>query len=193
MSTNNETLEGQLREIYGRVAYTQKTHEKMADQVLGKYKLIKSIEIACSALSASSLILAVFGEAKTGTVIGAIFSTILLGLLLYFKEANLGELANKHAEAASKLWGVRERLLSALVDLRRNSNAENATEIRDEVNEELESIYRAAPRTNGKAYAAAQKGLKMQEELFFSDDELDHLLPKQLRSTHKRSSTGPTT
>lgn len=192
MSTNNETLEGQLREVYGRVAYTQKTHEKMADQVLGKYKWIKSIEIACSALSASSLILAVFGDAKTGTVIGAIFSTILLGLLLYFKEANLGELANKHAEAASKLWGVRERLLSALVDLRRNSNAENATEIRDDVNAELESIYRAAPRTNGKAYAAAQKGLKLQEELFFSDDELDHLLPKQLGSTHRHSSAGPT-
>ena len=52
MSTNNETLEGQIREIYGRVAYTQKTHEKMADHVLGKYKWIKSIEIACSALSA---------------------------------------------------------------------------------------------------------------------------------------------
>ena len=33
------TLEGQLREMYGRVAYTHKTHEKMADRyVLDGFK-----------------------------------------------------------------------------------------------------------------------------------------------------------
>lgn len=181
MTATNDTLEGQLREMYGRVAYTQKTHEKMADFAIEKYKRIKAIEIACSAVSASSLILAIFGDTKTATVIGAVFSTALLGLLLFFKEANLGELATKHAEAASKLWGVRERLLSALVDLKRKGDAESAARSRDAANKELELIYRSAPRTNGKAYAAAQKGLKSQEELYFSDDELDHLLPKPLR------------
>ena len=53
---------------------------------------------------------------------------------------------------------------------------------RDEINAQLEEIYRNAPRTDSKAYAAAQKALKTQEELFFSDVELDHLLPKQLRA-----------
>ena len=91
MTINNDTLEGQLREMYGRAAYTHKTHEKMADRCISKYKTIKTAELVLSALSASSLILAVFGETKSGTIIGAVLSTILLGLLLYFKEANLGE------------------------------------------------------------------------------------------------------
>lgn len=181
MTMNNDTLEGQLREMYGRAAYTHKTHEKMADQSIAKYKWIKTIEIALSALSAGSFILAVFGDTHVATITGSLLSTVLLGFLLYFKEANLGEQAQKHTVTASKLWGIRERLLSVLVDLRRTDDGEVAAKLRDDINAELEAIYKAAPRTDSKAYAAAQDALKNQEELFFSDAELDHLLPKQLR------------
>ena len=181
MTMNSQTLEGQLREMYGRAAYTHKTHEKMADQSIAKYKLVKTIEIVLSALASSSFILAVFGDTRSGTISGALLSTVLLGLLLYFKEANLGEQAQKHTVTASKLWGVRERLLSILVDLRRIGDGSVASQQRDEINAELEAIYKAAPRTDSKAYAAAQDALKNQEELYFSDRELDHLLPKELR------------
>ena len=50
----------------------------------------------------------------------------------------------------------------------------------------LEDIYKAAPRTNAKAYAAAQKALKEAEELFFTDEELNKMLPKQLRTPAKQ-------
>jgi hypothetical protein len=183
MTMNNDTLEGQLREMYGRAAYTHKTHEKMADQSIAKYKRIKTAEIALSALSAGSFVLAVFGDTRCATVSGALLSTVLLGFLLYFKEANLGEQAQKHTVTASKLWGIRERLLSVLVDLRRTGDGQIAATQRDEINAELEDIYKAAPRTDSKAYAAAQEALKNQEELYFSDAELDHLLPKQLRKS----------
>lgn len=178
---SNETLVGQLREMYGRVAYTHKTHEKMADRYIARYKRIKTAEILISALAASSVVIAVFGDTKVATMIGAILSAILLGFLLYFKEASLGEQAQKHTVVASRLWGLRERLLGILVDLQRSGDVAKATEKRDAINEELEEIYRGAPRTDSKAYAAAQRALKDQEELFFSDSELDHLLPKQLR------------
>ena len=181
MTMSSDTLEGQLREMYGRAAYTHKTHEKMADQSITKYRQIKTIEIALSALASSSFILAVFGDTHIATISGALLSTVLLGFLLYFKEANLGQQAQKHTVTASKLWGVREWLLSVLVDLRRTGDGQAAAQQRDEINAELEAIYKAAPRTDSKAYAAAQEALKNQEELFFSDDELDHLLPKELR------------
>ena len=58
MTMMNDTLEGQLREMYGRVAYTHKTHEKMADGYIARYKVIKRIEIALSAVSSGSLVLA---------------------------------------------------------------------------------------------------------------------------------------
>lgn len=180
-----KSLEGQLREMYGRAAYTHKTHEKMADAYISRYRVIKTVEIWLSALAAGSLVFAVFGESREGTIVGAVLSTILLSLTLYFKEASLGEQAQKHTVVASKLWGVREALLSLLVDMNDERAIEEVRQQRDRLNQTLEDIYKSAPRTNSQAYGAAQKALKDAEELFFSDAELDKMLPKQLRSTGK--------
>lgn len=175
------TLESQLREMYGRAAYTHKTHEKMADGYVARYRVIKTVEICLSAAAASSLLIAVFGDSRPGTIVGAVLSTILLGLTLYFKEASLGEQAQKHTVVASKLWGVRESLLSLLVDMNDGRAVQEVRMERDRLNELLEDIYKSAPRTDSKAYAAAQNALKNAEELFFTDAELDKLLPKRLR------------
>lgn len=177
------SLEDQLREMYGRVSYTHKTHEKMADGYVRRYKAIKTFEIALSALAAGSLVIAVFGDSKPGTVVGAVLSTVLLGLNLYFKEASLGEQAQKHTVVASKLWGIREQLLSLLIDMHDGRAVGEIRAERDVLNEALEDIYRTAPRTDSCAYAAAQRALKAEEELYFSDAELNKMLPKQLRRT----------
>lgn len=175
------SLEGQLREIYGRAAYTHKTHEKMADGYVRLYRRIKAVEIVLSAIASGSLLLAVFGDSRAGTVVGALCSTALLALALYFKEASLGEQAQKHTLVGSKLWGAREALLSLLVDMHDGRSIEEVRAERDALNGVLEEIYRGAPRTDGAAYAAAQKALKQDEELFFTDHELDRMLPKRLR------------
>lgn len=181
-------LEGQIREMYGRAAYTHKTHQKMADTYVARYKSIKLIEILLSAATTTSLLVAVFGESKGATAVGAVLSTILAGCALYFKEASLGEQAQLHTEVGAKLWGVREALLSLLVDLQDGQSEEEVRQERDRLNAALEDIYKAAPRTNSKSYAAAQKALKDAEELFFSDEELNRMLPKQLR---KNAGTAP--
>ncbi|MFM0292243.1 SLATT domain-containing protein [Paraburkholderia sp. RL17-380-BIE-A] len=176
------TLEGQLREIYARAAYTHKTHEKMADRYITRYKHIKTAEIILSAVATSSLLLAVLGDSHVGTIVGAALSTVLLGFALYFKEASLGEQSQKHSEVASKLWGVREALLSLLVDMKDGRPTQEIRTGRDQLNNLLEEIYKSAPRTNSAAYHDAQKALKASEELFFTDEELDRMLPKQLRT-----------
>lgn len=180
---STKTLESQLREMYGRAAYTHKTHEKMADIYVLRYRIIKSVEIWLSALATGSLLLAVFGDSREGMIVGAVLSTVLLGLTLYFKEAGLGEQAQKHTVVASKLWGVREALLSLLVDMNDGREMEEVRSERDRLNSALEDIYKGAPRTSSKAYSDAQQALKVSEDLFFTDDELDKLLPKKLRTT----------
>lgn len=114
-------------------------------------------------------------------MVGAGFSAILLGFTLHFKEAGLTEKAQKHSEAASNLWAIREALLSLLVDMKDGREVEQIRSQRNHINERLEQIYASAPRTDKPAYEAAQKALKEAEELFFSDDELDRMLPRQLR------------
>lgn len=175
-------LEGQLREMYGRAAYTHKTHQKMADGYIARYKLIKLVEIVLSAATTTSLLVALFGKSEVATAVGAVLSAILAGCALYFKEASLGEQAQLHTEVGAKLWGAREALLSLLVDLQDGRPVEEVRQQRDRLNAELEDIYKAAPRTNSKAYGEAQEALKNAEELFFTDEELNKMLPKQLRS-----------
>lgn len=169
--------------MYGRVAYTHKTHEKMADGYVRHYKRIKNVEIGLSALASSSLVLSILGDSKAGTILGAFLSTILLGLTLYFKEASLGEQAQKHTTVASKLWGVREQLLSLLIDMHDGQPMEEIRRERDILNQVLQEVYKGAPRTDAIAYAAAQRALKSEEDLYFSDAELDMMLPKRLRRT----------
>jgi len=175
------TLNDQLREIYGRVAYTHKTHEKMADIYVRRYRIIKTMEITLSALATGSLLIAIFGDSHVGTIVGAVLSTVLLGFTLYFKEASLGEQAQKHTVVAAKLWGIRERLLSLLIDMVDGKTVDSVRHERDVINGELEDLYKSAPRTTSTAYAAAQRALKTDDELYFEDAELDKLLPKKLR------------
>jgi hypothetical protein len=72
-----------------------------------------------------------------------------------------------------------------LVDMNDGRAVDEIRAARDRLNATLEDIYKAAPRTNSQAYADAQKALKQAEELFFTDDELNRLLPKELHT--KRS------
>jgi conflict system pore-forming effector with SLATT domain len=108
-------LEGQLRECYGRVVYSHKTHEKCADILLSRLSQIKILQIVLSAITPAGFIGAVFGAGKIGAVLGLIVSTGLLALNSYTKSYDLGELGQKHKQAVNDLWLIRENYLSLLV------------------------------------------------------------------------------
>lgn len=99
------------------------------------------------------------------------------------KDNDPGQGAEKHKKVASDLWDVRESYLSLLTDLRSAIGNEDMIRTkRDELQARLAKIYETAPRTSSKGYKRAQVGLKENEELTFSDAELDALLPPALRS-----------
>jgi hypothetical protein len=57
---------------------------------------------------------------------------------------------------------------------------------RDTLQETLKNVYQGALRTITKAYSAAQAALKDNEELTFSDKEIDHLLPPYPQRNNER-------
>ncbi|HIE30148.1 TPA: SLATT domain-containing protein [Candidatus Poribacteria bacterium] len=178
----HRALEAQIRESYGRVAYSHKAHEKSADIYHGRLQNLKLAQIILSAITTGGIIITLFGESRISTVIAAITSTVLLTINTYTKEHDLGELAQKHASVAGDLWNAREAYLSLLTDLAsRSAPAEEIRKRRDKLQETLKNIYKAAPRTIPKAYSAAQAALKINEELTFSEEEIDNMLPPYLR------------
>lgn len=188
MNDDARVLEGQIRECYGRVVYTHKTHEKCADLLFERHKLIKLFQVILSALVTGGILTTLADDLKLlATVISALLSTALLALNSYTKDYDLGEIAQKHRRAAADIWLVRERYLSLLADMRSSSvTLIDARLARDSLLEELHAIYTGAPSTNYKAYREAQKALQSMEDMTFSDAEIDAFLPKDLKR-------GPTT
>lgn len=190
MTKEELVLEGQLRECYGRVVYTHKTHEKCADILLARHSHIKCSQIILSALLSGGLISIFldfcFEYKKVIEFISAIISTILLVLNSYTKDYDLGAIAQKHRQTAADVWLIREKYLSLLTNLRMSSLSIDEIIIQqDELLEDLYNIYTGAPSTNSKAYEEAQKSLKTMEEMTFSDNEINKFLPKELRKNQK--------
>src|SRR5687767_519983 len=68
--TSRRVLEGQLRECYGRVVYSHKTHEKCADILLARLGRIKFWQIVLSAITTAGFVGAMFGTGTIGATIG---------------------------------------------------------------------------------------------------------------------------
>jgi hypothetical protein len=185
-------LEGQLREQYGRVVYSHKTHEKCADILLGRQSTIRLWQIILAALTTAGFVGAAFGKGPVAALLGLVVSTVLLVLNSYVKEYNLGEIAQKHRQAGTDLWLIREQFLSLLVDLAmREKPIEALQDQRDTLVKQLHGIYRGAPSTNSKGYKAAQDALKKYEDMTFSDAEIDAFLPKELKRGNPATAQKP--
>lgn len=184
-------LESQVRECFGRCAYTHKTHEKMAERYSTSLRKVKWAQIVLSALAAGGAIGVLFE--KNSLIFAyatATLSIILLILNSYVKDLDPGQTAQKHREAASDIWNIREAYLSLLTDIRDpNFALIDLRSRRDDLQVQLHKIYRSAPHTDGKAYGQAQDALKNKEDLTFSDKEIDAFLPQPLKRKEEASQT----
>lgn len=177
-------FESQIRELYGRVAYTHKTHEKMAERKAALQHTIKLAQIVLSAVSATGAISVLFTDDTLAKAITVFFATATLVVSAYVKDLDPGALAQKHRQVAADLWNIREAYLSLLTDLREESQSlEELKNRRDEMQARLHALYKSAPHTDGAAYMQAQHALQKNEDLTFSEKELDAFLPKPLKRT----------
>lgn len=185
-------LESQIRECYGRCAYTHKTHEKMAERSAASLRRFKWAQIILSALTTGGAVGVVFDRSSVFFPYStAVLAITLLILNSYLKDLDPGQLAQKHREAASDIWNIREAYLSLLTDIRDASFAlPDLRKRRDELQMQLHKIYRIAPHTDSKAYGKAQDALKNKEDLTFSDGEIDAFLPAPLKRLRKASENG---
>lgn len=183
MAKTISAIEGQLRECYGRAVYSHKTHEKCADILLTRLARIKLLQIVLSAVTTGSLLTTILGSGKEAAVFGGVVSIALLVLNAYVKNYDLGELAQKHKQAANDIWLIREQYLSLLTDLTEGCKGDEEVRAeRDRLVVALHGVYSGSPGTTYAAYRRAQTSLKYEEEMTFTEEEIDAFLPKQLRS-----------
>lgn len=173
-------LYGQIREAYGKVVYTYMTHIEMANLLIRKNRCLKTIQIILSSVSTVGFLADVITNQILLTWLAGISAALSLALNLYTKDRNLADEIQKNMETSNELWKIREDYLSLLTDFQVLTD-EDIRKKRDLLETSVSEIYNNAPMTNGKAYVLAQSDLKDKEYQFFSPDEIDNMLPKQLR------------
>jgi hypothetical protein len=157
----------------------------MADGCSTRLSRLKWGQIVLSALTAAGAVGIIFDRSSAFFTYGtALLSVGMLILNSYAKDLNPGAETQKHREAAADIWNVRESYQSLLTDIRDPAvPVAKLRTRRDELQAALHKIYKAAPRTDDVAYGKAQTALKENEELTFSDAEIDAFLPAPLRRT----------
>jgi hypothetical protein len=171
-----------IRESFARVAYSHKTHEKAAEIEDLWAKAVKWVNIILTSLTSGTLISTVFTNEDTYLYISAILSIITLGFILFQLSFDPAEKAEKHRHVAKELWYIREKYINLMGDIVSGNLSDQLTNSRrDQLLEELRLVYKFAPQTNSRAYRKARKSLKLNEELTFTNKEIDQLLPNELK------------
>ena len=178
--SHKEKLLSQIREAHGKVAYTERAQVEQYLYLEKLNKRIKYAQIALSAISTGGFIGAVVSNEVIAVWIGGIFAVLLLAINLFYKDFNIASDMSRHRKSSDDLWSVREQYVSLLTDFDSLSESE-IVQKRDKLQSKTADIYKESPKTDSKIFKKVQTALKINEEQFFSNDELDKLLPAHLR------------
>lgn len=177
-----EGILSQVKETFGKLVYSYTTHLKAAHILQKKNNILKWMLIIITAISTGGL-LGIISQINSILleVITAFLSTISFALTTFQKSASFESQIISHIQFSNKLWKLREEYISFLTDF---STLDDDTIIkkRNYLIEKLGEAYANEPLTNTKAYQMARIALKNDEEQFFSEDEINLMLPKHLRN-----------
>lgn len=186
---HKEKMYSQIQEQYGKLVYTYTCQWKTADHLKNTAIKFKWVQIILSAISAGGCLAVIVTDQAYLAWIGAIVSTFLLVVSGYLKDKDFAAEQKEHRTTATKLRILREEYISLLTDFD-SLDEQEIVKKRDELIKKTAKIYETAPQTDDKSYSEAQKALKNQDEQYFTQHELDVILPIHLRKEIKESKDG---
>jgi len=188
--TAADGLQAQVRELFGRVVHSHQGHQRCAEIYRSIAEQVKLLQIGLQAAIVLAALVALLADVQALVAVPLLGGAVLLALSVYLKNVDPGALAERHAEMAFRLWDIREAYLSLLTDLQSHYvTPEQARSRRDALHGALADVYQQTPMATSQWHWAARKALKEAEAMLFTPEEIDRLLPEQLRL--KRTPANP--
>ena len=188
MNASRALILDQVRHLYASVVYTHKIQEKQADIYFQCHRRSRILMIVLTTLSGGTFLVSLLNLVLSSSLAALGISCISLlvsAINLTMKTFKYGEQMQKHRDVAAKIWSLRESYHSLMVDLQSETiTLEEGRERRDQLQQKASQIYANAPRTTNKACKLAQKALHDDAESTYSEDEINQLLPLNLRTTN---------
>ena len=175
-----ELLYSQLENEYGNIVYSQATQEEQQTRLIRTEHNIKVAQIALSALSSAGLVGIFFTQHVWVTALTGLTTFALLFLNSYSFQFEIGTKIVRHRKAGDRLWLLVRKYQSLLVDFP-NLSTEEIRKRRDELIDEPATVYREAERTDDRSFNKAKKRPQNEGLKEFSREELNKLLPEELR------------
>lgn len=179
---DNKTLLSSIRKTYASVVWSHKIQEKQAEIYDAQYACLEKLNIGAASLTSAGIIALIFTDQLWIKIGSALLSFITLFVSAFFKSFELPQIGKRNKETANKLISVRDEL--ELLILKLKTEAASTPDILakyEELVKKADEIYLAAPNTTPKAVERARQALKIQNDNTYTDDEIDSLLPAELR------------
>lgn len=173
---------GVIREAYGRLVFTHKTHEKERER-LSKFGIASRwVNIGLSALTFGG-IAAVLGTGSFAwTLASAILAVTSAGFAIFQLSFDPARSAENQRSAAKRFLELRNLYELLIADIMGEAiQSQEVRRRRDQLSEWAAEAYRSAPNTSHAAYLSAQDALGKKDEMTFTEGEIDSFLPRGLR------------
>lgn len=181
-----------IRQQFASVVWSHKIQEKQSDIHAENYSKLEAANIIAAALTSCGIVGLIFqGEDSLGLkIVTAIFSFVTLAISAYYKSFDPLSKSKENKNAANKLIGIRNELLSLIADCHiQEKSAEEIKERFDEVNVQLNKLYLELPTTSDRAVDRATEALK-NNEYSYTEDEIDRFLVSSLKGKVKLKDVG---
>lgn len=176
------------RELYGRVVYSHKVHEKEREIWSDKICWMNRVNVALTGVVTIFAVISASLKPMWALILTALSAATAVGFAVWQASYDPASKEAKHRVAAKELLWIREQLLLFIGTCQCATPLHDDAQLRlDILTRELTAVYKFAPDTSPAAYAAAEQILKS-GHFTFSDEEIDGFLPTDLR---KRTSFRP--
>jgi hypothetical protein len=177
------------RELYGRVVYAHKTHEKEREIWSDKVCWMNRVSIALAGITTILAVISASIKPMWAMVSTALSAAATVCFAIWQSSFDPAAKEARHRVAAKELLWLREQLLLLITNGQSPSAAPEQLQRRlESITQELTAAYKFVPDTSPKAYAMAGRSLKS-GHFTFSDDEIDGFLPTELRKTRHPTGT----
>jgi hypothetical protein len=171
-----------IREVYGRLVFTHKTHEKERERLSKFSTIAKWVNVGLSALTFGGLTAAFSTEDLAWKIVSLSLGIASAGFAVFQFSFDPAQSASAHRAAAKALLEIRNQYEVLLADaLSDDFSDQEIRERRDYLAVVASNALRVAPDTSPVAYRRAQNALGLGNEMTFKEGEIDRFLPPALR------------
>jgi hypothetical protein len=176
-----QVLLDEVRQNFASVVWTHKTQEKQADIYANRYKIFETCNIIFAGVTSCGVVAIFLCDEYITKVLTTLVSFGSFFLSAYLKGFDLKNLERQHRIAANKFIIVRNQLLHIIAELHMKSNLEQIKAEYQQILSDLNELYLEAPSTTDSAVSKASEALNVKNEYTYTDEEIDHFLPNNLK------------